>query len=138
VGKLTKALVHSLRSTFDIRNDNTNSLLICCPVRQTKACFCRLQARIAEIMRAGAERAEVTVEQVVRELKLLGFSVAKRSSAQFLPERPRRDAITVSVHFRCGAHGAAVARGFRSSQRPMMLHAKGAPIIRSFLNFRSN
>jgi hypothetical protein len=30
--------------------------------------------RIAEIMRAGAERAEVTVEQVVRELKLLGFS----------------------------------------------------------------
>jgi hypothetical protein len=32
------------------------------------------QARIAEIMRAGAERAEVTVEQVVRELKLLGFS----------------------------------------------------------------
>jgi hypothetical protein len=27
-------------------------------------------ARIAEIMRAGAERAEVTVEQVVRELKL--------------------------------------------------------------------
>ena len=33
-----------------------------------------VQARIAEIMRAGAERAEVTVEQVVRELKLLGFS----------------------------------------------------------------
>jgi hypothetical protein len=30
-------------------------------------------ARIAEIMRAGAERAEVTVEQVVRELKLIGF-----------------------------------------------------------------
>jgi Terminase small subunit len=34
----------------------------------------RVQARIAEIMRAGAERAEVTVEQVVRELMLLGFS----------------------------------------------------------------
>src|SRR5260221_11084031 len=34
----------------------------------------RVQARIAEIMRAGAERAGVTVEQVVRELKLLGFS----------------------------------------------------------------
>ena len=34
----------------------------------------RVQARIAEIMRAGAERAEVTVEQVVRELKLLAFS----------------------------------------------------------------
>jgi len=34
----------------------------------------KVQARIAEIMRAGAERAEVTVEQVVRELKLLGFS----------------------------------------------------------------
>ena len=33
-----------------------------------------VQARIAEIMRAGAERAEVTIEQVVRELKLLGFS----------------------------------------------------------------
>ena len=32
----------------------------------------RVQARIAEIMRAGAERAEVTVEQVVRELKLIG------------------------------------------------------------------
>ena len=34
----------------------------------------RVQARIAEIVRAGAERAEVTVEQVVRELKLIGFS----------------------------------------------------------------
>jgi phage terminase small subunit len=34
----------------------------------------RVQARIAEITRAGAERAEVTVEQVVRELKLIGFS----------------------------------------------------------------
>src|SRR4029077_4935907 len=34
----------------------------------------RVQARIAEIMRAGAERAEVTIEQVVRELKLIGFS----------------------------------------------------------------
>jgi phage terminase small subunit len=34
----------------------------------------RVQARIAEIMRAGAERAEVRVEQVVRELKLIGFS----------------------------------------------------------------
>jgi len=34
----------------------------------------RVQARIAEIMRAGAERAEVTVEQVLRELKLIGFS----------------------------------------------------------------
>jgi len=34
----------------------------------------RVQARIAEIMRAGAERAEVTVEEVVRELKLIGFS----------------------------------------------------------------
>jgi phage terminase small subunit len=34
----------------------------------------RVQARIAEIMRAGAERAEVTVEQVVRELKAIGFS----------------------------------------------------------------
>ena len=33
----------------------------------------RVQARIAEIMRAGAERAEVTVEEVVRELKLLGL-----------------------------------------------------------------
>jgi phage terminase small subunit len=34
----------------------------------------RVQARIAEIVRAGAERAEVTVEEVVRELKLLAFS----------------------------------------------------------------
>jgi hypothetical protein len=32
-------------------------------------------------MRAGAERAEVTVEQVVRELKLLGFSDIRSSSA---------------------------------------------------------
>ena len=39
------------------------------PVRPQPACY-----RIAEIMRAGAERAEVTVEQVVRELKLIGFS----------------------------------------------------------------
>ena len=37
----------------------------------------RVQARIAEIMRAGAECAEVTVEQVVRELKLIGFSDIK-------------------------------------------------------------
>jgi phage terminase small subunit len=30
--------------------------------------------RIAEIMRVGAERAEVTAEEVIRELKKLGFS----------------------------------------------------------------
>jgi hypothetical protein len=42
VGEVTKALVHSLRSSFDIRNDETNSLLIRYPARQTKACFCRL------------------------------------------------------------------------------------------------
>src|SRR5260370_30668944 len=39
----------------------------------------RVQARIAEIMRAGAERAEVTVEQVVRELKLMAFLTSARS-----------------------------------------------------------
>jgi phage terminase small subunit len=33
-----------------------------------------VQARIAEIMRVGAERAEVTAEEVIRELKKLGFS----------------------------------------------------------------
>jgi Terminase small subunit len=33
-----------------------------------------ISARIAEILAAGAERAEVTVEQVLRELKALGFS----------------------------------------------------------------
>src|SRR6266436_1930541 len=33
-----------------------------------------IQARIAEIMAVGAERAEVTAEEVVRELKKLGFS----------------------------------------------------------------
>jgi hypothetical protein len=31
-------------------------------------------ARIAEIMAVGAERAEVTAEEVIRELKLIGFS----------------------------------------------------------------
>jgi Terminase small subunit len=31
-------------------------------------------ARIAEIMRAGAERAEITIEKVLRELAVLGFS----------------------------------------------------------------
>ena len=41
----------------------------------------RVQARIAEIMRAGAERAEVTVEQVVRELKLIGFSDIRKAVA---------------------------------------------------------
>jgi len=30
-------------------------------------------------MRAGAERAEVTVEQVLRELKLIGFPTSARS-----------------------------------------------------------
>src|SRR5438132_8374645 len=34
----------------------------------------RIQARIAEIMRAGAERAEITIEKVLRELAVLGFS----------------------------------------------------------------
>ncbi len=43
-------------------------------IRKAGVIRARVQARIAEIMRAGAERAEVTVEQVVRELKLLGFS----------------------------------------------------------------
>ena len=43
-------------------------------LRASEEDFARRQARIAEIMRAGAERAEVTVEQVVRELKLIGFS----------------------------------------------------------------
>jgi phage terminase small subunit len=33
-----------------------------------------IAARIAEILRAGAERAEITVEQVLRELAKLGFS----------------------------------------------------------------
>jgi hypothetical protein len=31
-------------------------------------------ARVAEIVRVGAERAEVTAEEVIRELKKLGFS----------------------------------------------------------------
>src|SRR5260221_11963351 len=34
----------------------------------------KFQARIAEIMRAGAERAEITIEKVLRELAVLGFS----------------------------------------------------------------
>ena len=33
-----------------------------------------MAARVAEIMRVGAERAEVTAEEVIRELKKLGFS----------------------------------------------------------------
>jgi hypothetical protein len=45
------------------------------------------QARIAEIMRAGAERAEVTVEQVVRELKLIGFSDTNPVPQNFLHGR---------------------------------------------------
>src|SRR2546430_4608255 len=34
----------------------------------------RIQARIAEIMHAGAERAEITIEKVLRELAVLRFS----------------------------------------------------------------
>jgi hypothetical protein len=34
----------------------------------------RIQARVAEILAAGAERAEITVEKVLRELAVLGFS----------------------------------------------------------------
>lgn len=41
----------------------------------------RVQARIAEIMRAGAERAEVTVEQVLRELAKIGFSDIRKAVA---------------------------------------------------------
>jgi hypothetical protein len=37
-----------------------------------------VQARIAEIMRVGAERAEVTAEEVIRELKKLGFPASAR------------------------------------------------------------
>jgi phage terminase small subunit len=33
-----------------------------------------IEARIAEILAAGAERAEITVEKVLRELAVLGFS----------------------------------------------------------------
>jgi phage terminase small subunit len=33
-----------------------------------------IRARIEEILAAGAERAEITVEQVLRELAVLGFS----------------------------------------------------------------
>src|SRR5258708_29537890 len=44
------------------------------PAPSSQPLLLLVQARIAEIMRAGAERAEVTVEQVVRELKLIGFS----------------------------------------------------------------
>jgi phage terminase small subunit len=41
----------------------------------------RVQARIAEIMRAGAERAEITVEQVLRELAKIGFSDIRKAVA---------------------------------------------------------
>ena len=41
----------------------------------------------AEIMRAGAEHAEVTVEQVVRELKLIGFSDTNPVPQNFLHGR---------------------------------------------------
>src|SRR2546430_181465 len=37
-------------------------------------------ARVAEIMRVGAERAEVTAEEVIRELKLIGFSDSEQLS----------------------------------------------------------
>jgi hypothetical protein len=40
-----------------------------------------VQARIAEIMRAGAERAEITVEQVLRELAKIGFSDIRKAVA---------------------------------------------------------
>jgi phage terminase small subunit len=33
-----------------------------------------IRARVEEILAAGAERAEITVEQVLRELAVLGFS----------------------------------------------------------------
>ena len=36
-------------------------------------------------MRAGAERAEVTVEQVLRELKLIGFSDPRLGRAAAMP-----------------------------------------------------
>jgi hypothetical protein len=46
-------------------------------------CSC---ARLAEILRAGAERAEITVEQVLRELKALGFSDIGPARAYLLQE----------------------------------------------------
>jgi hypothetical protein len=42
--------------------------------RQLRTLAVMVQARIAEIMRVGAERAEVTAEEVIRELKKLDFS----------------------------------------------------------------
>jgi hypothetical protein len=58
-------------------------------IRKAGVIRARVQARIAEIMRAGAERAEVTVEQVVRELKLIGFSdIRKVVSWRNRPDPP--------------------------------------------------
>ena len=41
-GKLPETLVHSLRSTFDIRNDDTNSLFVRYSGWQAKVCSGRL------------------------------------------------------------------------------------------------
>jgi len=38
-------------------------------------------ARISEILRRGAERAEITVEQVLRELAKIGFSDIRKAVA---------------------------------------------------------
>jgi hypothetical protein len=51
---------------FDQRTQKTNVVYAGGPVK--------VRARVDEILAAGAERAEITVEQVLRELGKLGFS----------------------------------------------------------------
>jgi hypothetical protein len=47
-----------------------------------------IRARVEEILAAGAERAEITVEQVLRELAVLGFSGIGKV-VRWRPEPPR-------------------------------------------------
>jgi hypothetical protein len=54
--------------------------------RYDRICFTRMRntevvARISEIPRRGAERAEITVEQVLRELAKIGFSDIRKAVA---------------------------------------------------------
>jgi len=61
--------------------------------------------------------------QARRSMMPSGSEWAKRSRAQFLSERARRGATTVSAHFPCRDHGWVVGPRFKSSRHPVVLPA---------------
>ena len=77
----------------------SSSHLRCCR-RRNRPC---IPARVEEILAAGAERAEITVEQVLRELAVLGFS----DIGKVVRWRPEAASQTSTSHSRPSPNGYA-------------------------------